>query len=121
MPIRPQPPHVPTQQTRRTVEAMAAYGIPQVDIGRVVGCSDNTLREHYRDELDLGMSKANAKVAETLYAAATSAVKRDATGAVASIDKSGITACIFWMKTRGRWSERVVHVGGGAEEPPVRV
>jgi hypothetical protein len=69
---------------------MAAYGIPAGDIGRVSGIDPKTLRTCYRDELDLGVTKANAQIAGFLFAAA----------------KSGnVTAQIFWLKTRARWKE----------------
>ena len=82
--------HRPDAAQRRQVEAMAAYGIPADDIARVVGVDPKTLRKHYRDELDLGETKANAQVAGFLFSAA----------------KSGnVTAQIFWLKTRARWHE----------------
>jgi hypothetical protein len=59
--------HVPDLAHRRQVEAMAAYGIPEPDISRVVGIDPKTLRKHYRDELDLGTTKANAQVAGFLF------------------------------------------------------
>ncbi|MBR1194369.1 hypothetical protein [Bradyrhizobium sp. AUGA SZCCT0160] len=69
---------------------MAAYGIPETDISRVVHVDPKTLRKHYREELDLGESKANAQVAGFLFNAA----------------KNGnVTAQIFWLKTRARWRE----------------
>jgi hypothetical protein len=69
---------------------MAAYGIPAVDIAQVVGVDPKTLRKCYREELDLGETKANAQVAGFLFTAA----------------KSGnVTAMIFWLKTRARWKE----------------
>jgi hypothetical protein len=82
--------HKPDPAQRRQVEAMAAYGIPADDISRVVGIDAKTLRKHYRDELDLGETKANAQIAGFLFNAA----------------KSGnVTAQIFWLKTRARWRE----------------
>lgn len=69
---------------------MAAYGIPETDISRVVGVDPKTLRKFYREELDLGTTKANAQVAGFLFNSA----------------KSGnVTAQIFWLKTRARWKE----------------
>jgi hypothetical protein len=52
-----------------------------------------TLRKHYRDELDLGATKATAKVAEFLFRKATTE------------GPQCVTAAIFWMKTRGGWRE----------------
>jgi hypothetical protein len=75
---------------RKQVETLAAYGIPEIDIARVVGIDPKTLRKHYRDELDLGETKANAQVAGFLFNAARS---------------GNVTAQIFWLKTRARWRE----------------
>lgn len=82
--------HKPDPAQRRQVEAMAAYGIPETDISRVVGIDAKTLRKHYRDELDMGETKANAQVAGFLFNAARS---------------GNVTAQIFWLKTRARWRE----------------
>lgn len=72
---------------------MAAYGIPELDIARVLSIDAKTLRKHYRDELDTGHVKATAKVAESLY--------RKAIGD----GHQSVAAAIFWLKTRGRWRE----------------
>ena len=87
--------HKPDPAVRRQVEAMAAYGIPELDIARVVGIDPKTLRKHYREELDLGETMANAQVAGYLFNAA----------------KNGnVTAQIFWLKTRARWRETPVEL-----------
>jgi hypothetical protein len=87
--------HKPDPTQRRQVEAMAAYGIPEPDISRVVGIDPKTLRKHYRDELDMGETKANAQVAGFLFNSA----------------KSGnVTAQIFWLKTRAKWRETPVEL-----------
>jgi hypothetical protein len=82
--------HQPDPSQRRQVEAMAAYGIPETDISRVVGIDPKTLRKCYREELDLGAPKANAQVAGFLFNAARN---------------GNVTAQIFWLKTRARWKE----------------
>src|SRR5919107_4365711 len=87
------PPHQPTEATRKQVKALAAYGVPQDEIGKVIGISKPTLERHYREELDRGEVEANAKVAESLF--------RKATGDGAQ----AVTAAIFWLKTRARWKE----------------
>ena len=90
------PAHKPDPVTRRQVEAMAAYGIPETDIATVVEIDPKTLRRHYRKELDTGHIKANTKVAENLY--------RRATGE----GREAVTAAIFWLKARAQWKERTV-------------
>ena len=82
--------HKPDPAQRRQVEAMAAYGIPEIDIAAVLGVDPKTLRKHYREELDLGETKANAQVAGFLFNSARS---------------GNVTAQIFWLKTRARWRE----------------
>ena len=62
--------HQPDPSQRRQVEAMAAYGIPETDVARTVGIDPKTLRKCYREELDLGTTKANAQVAGFLFNAA---------------------------------------------------
>jgi hypothetical protein len=53
------------------------------------------MRKHYRDELDLGETEANAQVAGFLFNSA----------------KSGnVTAQIFWLKTRARWRQTPVEL-----------
>ena len=87
--------HKPDPAQRRQVEAMAAYGIPEQDIARVLSVDPKTLRKHYREELDLGETKANAQVAGYLFNAA----------------KNGnVTAQIFWLKTRAKWRETPLEV-----------
>lgn len=85
--------HKPDPGLRRQVETMAAYGIPEIDIARVIAIDPKTLRKHYRDELDLGETKANAQIAGYLFNSA----------------KNGnVTAQIFWLKTRAKWRETPV-------------
>ena len=85
--------HKPEAGQRKQVEAMAGYGVPEADIAGVIGVDAKTLRKHYREELDHGHVKANAKVAENLY--------RRATGE----GREAVTAAIFWLKTRAGWKE----------------
>src|SRR3954453_10043280 len=83
----------PTQAQRQMVEAMAGCGVPEADIAVVIGIAPKTLRKHFRDELDTGHIKANAKVVGNLY--------RIATGS----GREAVTAAIFWLKVRAGWRE----------------
>lgn len=85
--------HIPTDEQRKQVEAMAAYGIPELDIARVIGIDRSVLRKHYRDELETAHVKANTRVADNLFKIATG------TG------REAVTAAIFWLKVRAGWSE----------------
>jgi hypothetical protein len=83
-------PHEPDQKTRKTVEAMSSYGIPQEDIAKVIGIDPKTLRLHYRYELDTAETKANAQVASRLYQKCM---------------KDDTSSIIFWLKTRAKWKD----------------
>jgi len=101
--------HRPDPGTRRQVEAMAGYGVPEADIARVIGIDPKTLRKHYREELDTGHVKAGARVAENLY--------RKATGE----GREAVTAAIFWLKTRCGWKETTAHEISGRGGSPIEV
>lgn len=97
--------HESTPERRATVKAMAAYGIPQEDIARVVGIEQTALRRYYRAELDTGGPQAVAKVAECLYQQAIS---------------GNTTAAIFFLKTRGKWRETERVELTGADGGPMK-
>ncbi len=102
--------YVPAANHRSQVEAMAGYGVPEADIAKVLDINPETLRLHYRRELEASCVKTNAKVAENLY--------RKATGD----GREAVTAAIFWLKTRARWKETSVHeLGGTSELPPIGI
>lgn len=84
--------HVATGSTREQVRYLAGIGVPHEHIARLVGLScDKTLREKYRDELDLGKAEANATAAGILFS---------------KIEKQDLGATIFWLKTQAGWREK---------------
>lgn len=103
------PSYKPDETSRRQVEAMAGYGVPEADIARVLDIDPKTLRKHYRAELDHAHVKANSAVAQSLF--------RKATGD----GPQSVTAAIFWAKTRMGWKETVVNEHGGIADNPVPI
>jgi hypothetical protein len=101
------PSHKPDPELRRQVEALAGFGIPEADIAGLIGVDPKTLRKHYRQELDHGHTKANAKVAENLF--------RKATGD----GRESVTAAIFWLKARARWKETTLNEHTGLDGKPI--
>ena len=73
---------------------LAGFGIRQPEIAAHLGISVATLHKHYRADFDRGITEANSKIAGRLFELAMG------TG------REAVTACIFWLKCRGRWSER---------------
>lgn len=88
------PAHVPTDETRRQVEKLAAYGITHDSIAGIVGISDETLRKHYATELALGKDRVIEKVAGSLIEKATSD-RRDA-----------VSAAKFFLSAKAGWAEK---------------
>jgi hypothetical protein len=101
------PSHKPDPELRRQVEALAGFGIPEADIAGLIGIDPKTLRKHYRQELDHGHTKANAKVAENLF--------RKATGD----GRESVTAAIFWLKAPARWKETTLNEHAGIDGKPI--
>ena len=114
----PNNPHEPTKRTRATVESMSGYGIPQEEIARVIGIQEKTLRKHYREELDTAATKANAKVAESLYKKATG-WKRNGAPEDERMPPD-TTAAIFWAKTRMKWKDTSALEVTGADGGPIQ-
>jgi hypothetical protein len=97
----------PTDEQRRAVRAMSAYGIPQDDIAKVIDIAPKTLRLAFRAELDKAAIEATAKVAETCYQMAISGQHPAAT--------------FFWLKTRAGWRETNRHEHFGADGGPIEM
>jgi hypothetical protein len=87
------PPYQPTDELRDKVRTWAAVGTTQEVIASELGICVDTLVKYYRVELDEASARGIANIASTLYSKAL-------TGDVASM--------IFYLKTRGRWSEKPI-------------
>jgi hypothetical protein len=116
----PKPQHVPTDHQRKTVEAMAGYGIKHEDIARLIGITAKTLRLRYRDELDLGEVKANSRVGESLFTQAVGApAVYDANGNMVRAEQPRVTSAgIWWSKARMGWKETQVNENTGLNGAP---
>jgi hypothetical protein len=111
-------PFEPTKEQRANVEAMMAYGIPQEDIARLIKNSETgesidrkTLRKYFAEEIDTGLTKANARVASSMYEMAT---KGDTSG-----PKLGAAA--FWLARRAGWKETSTHEHVGKDGDAIRI
>jgi hypothetical protein len=61
-------------------------------VANQVGIDEKTLRKYYDDDIDVGQAKATSQIAKRLYDIAM------------SDSKEALTACIFWLKCRAKWS-----------------
>lgn len=107
-----QAPHVPTEQTREMVKALAACGMPHEAIAATFAppISADTLKRHYAADLEWALDQANAKVAGTMFKMATNVEHKDCQRAGA-----------FWLQNRAGWatrSESTTNLGLGGGEAP---
>lgn len=59
--------HRATEDRKKQVQAMAAYGIQHHIIADIIGICKQTLYNHYRDELATAKGKATAAIAGKVY------------------------------------------------------
>jgi hypothetical protein len=110
------PQHKVTDENKKIVKALVAYGIPHIDVARKIGCNQDTLRKHYREELDDAMTEANGAVGQYLFGLATGkAMDKGATHGDCS------RAAIFWAKTRMGWKDTTAVELSGPEGKPIEV
>jgi DNA-binding Xre family transcriptional regulator len=90
----------PSKEDRARVQLMAAGGMTQESIAKRMGMTDKTLREHFRQELDFGLSEINTLAIGQL---------------VQQIRAGNMAAICFWLKCRAGWREtdRLEHIGEG--------
>lgn len=95
--------HVPTTEQRSQVESMSAFGVPQDIIAKLIGISETTLKVHYKQEIALGLPKANLKVAGEFYKRCTGP---DADPA----------SQMYWLDRRAKWqpAEQKVKIDNNA-------
>lgn len=103
------PAHSPSTTSRKLAQSLSGYGIPQEQIAAELGVSLPTLHKHYRDDLDAGMRRANAKVVQNLF--------RKATGDT----PQAVTAAIYWTKTRMGWRDTQTVELTGKDGGPIEV
>ena len=99
----------PIPASRRQVEAMAGYGVPEADIAGVLAIDPKTLRKHYRDELDTGPHQGE---------------RQGGREPLPQGDRRGpqsVIAAIFWLKTRAGWKETSVTELAARDQQPVLI
>ena len=96
-----------TEELQDKVKRLAARGVPQEDIAKIIDCAPQTLRRRFRQELDSGAAEANVAVAGFLFNAA----------------KAGsVPAQKFWTKTigkRGKSASKSAREADNASPPPL--
>lgn len=82
----------PTDEQRRRVRSLSAYGTEPDDIAKYLGISEKTLQKYYGKDIFGARVEANFKVGKALFDMATLGEEPAAT--------------IFWSKTRCGFHEK---------------
>lgn len=94
-----------TEENGRMVQQLSGLGIPHDQICSILNISKPTLYKYYDAELVKGKATANAKISQNLFNIATGS------------GREAVTACIFWLKTQARWTEKqVLEIQDGTEQ-----
>jgi hypothetical protein len=88
---------VPTDEVRKKVALWAQVGTTNAVIASELGISEDTLVKYFREELHEAAPRGVARVAGSLYSKAIA---------------GDVSSMIFYLKTKGRWSEKA-SVGDG--------
>ena len=87
------------------VKSLSGLGITHEQMCAIVKISRPTLYKYYQEELQEGKANANAQIARNLFKIATGS------------GREAVTACIFWLKTQARWTEKqVLEIQDGTEQ-----
>jgi len=104
------PPFEATDEQRKIVESHAAVGTPHEIIAEFIinpatkePISDDTLKRHFKKQLDQGLARINARIGGLVAKAALGGCK---------------TRQIFWMRTRAGWAARTEISGPGGGPIP---
>lgn len=97
--------HKPSKKQRELVNSLATAGLGQNMIAKVIGIDRTTMTHYYRKELNVGIANVVMEMGNVLADKAR---------------KGDTASLIFFLKTKGRWSETVKQeisgVNGGAIE-----
>lgn len=97
--------HIPTDEKRAVVRALAKYGVRQHDIAVQIGVTTGTLVKYYREDLDAGMAEAAEGLAKTAYQMAMD---------------GDVRMMIFLLKTRLGYRETTRIECSGPDGEPIK-
>lgn len=131
------PVFVPTDEQRRTVEAMVGFGIPETDICQLVRqpktgkpIDEKTLRKHFEVEIATGAVKVKSLVGNMIVntiLGRTQKVIQQRGGEDVEVEiplglvdeRARATLAVFFARTRMGWKDTVVNEHVGKDGGPI--
>ena len=102
-------PHIPAEEQKATVLALATYGITHKEISKYLGIAEMTLQKRYKVELAAGRVEANIGVRKFLFNAASGRVLDPESEIRGATFRDCLTAAMFWGKTQMNMRETDKH------------
>lgn len=96
----------PTDAHRHTVTVWRGIGVDPPDIARQIGCSENTLYKHFREEMEHGLTTLRTKMGSKIV----------------SLGLDGnVQALVFYLKNHGGpgWEDKQRHQHSGPDGKPI--
>ena len=91
-----------TDEQRKHVQTLSGYGLSQDQISRMLEIDRNTLKKHFKEELEKGKDIAYSQALNSLFS---------------NIKKGKEASIFFYLKTQHGWKEKqeIQHTGKDGE------
>jgi ribosome-binding protein aMBF1 (putative translation factor) len=93
-----------SSRDKALVKALTACGSSHEEIAKVLGIKPSMIRKFFRDEMEVGVVQANAKVLGSIFKAAT--------------QDNNMTAAIYWAKTQAAAKQKRSTRAASSNVPP---
>ena len=104
----------------REYVALPEWGIPRLRAKIDTGARTSAIHVAQIEELDNGHTKANSRVAESLFLQAVGAPAKVVDGVVVQSEQARVpSAAIWWSKARMGWKETITNENTGKDGAPI--
>ena len=111
------PPFQPTERQRGEVSAMVVCGIPEEQVARKIGITRNTLRKHFRDEIELSRMTIHTEVSTFIV---NTILGRGAANRLTN-DAARASLAQFYAARQMGWKDTTLHQHEGTKDgPPIK-
>lgn len=111
-------PHVWDENISKMVKAQSAAGIPSRAIVASVGLSWDTIKKHYKAEIEAGRGDVESRLSKRVLAIAEGDIQDEYGNSIVPI-RDSLTAAKYYLGTRFGWKETSVTELTGSDGKPI--